>query len=106
MIFTPEQYVEAPIINIPYQSESGIMIEELNGKCKKCKKTVENLRGYITEHPNCTEIRFAGVCHPCKLINSFHLRHYNDGRITTNTDCGWFDIKPESNWYSRLMDRF
>ena len=105
MIFTPQQYIQAPQIVLPYKSESGLFIEELTGRCKKCDKPVEDLRGHIAEHPNCTEIRFAGVCHPCKLITSFHLRHYNDGRILTNKDDGWHEINIKPNWYSRLMEK-
>ena len=83
-----------------------IFIEELNSSCKNCNKPVKDLRGYIVEHPKCTEIRFAGVCHSCKLITSYHLRHYDDGRILTNKDDGWHEINTQSNWYSRLVDKF
>ena len=106
MIFTPQQYLEAPPIDSSYKSKSGISFEDLGGECKKCNKPTKDFRGYIVEHPNCIEIRFAGVCHPCKLITSYHFRIYDDGRIMANEDDGWHEINTKSNWYSIIMDKF
>jgi len=105
MIYNAEQYLKAPPISLPYKSESGLVIEELTVQCKNCGQPAQHLRGHIVEHPNCTEIRFAGICHPCKLITSTHMRQYNNGRMIANTDNGWVEVKTVQNWYERLVDK-
>jgi len=105
MIFTPEQYINASPIQFPYESKTGLIIDEFIGHCKKCHNTVESIKGIVNEYPNCIEFRCAGVCHPCKLITSFHFRYYNDGRILHNKDAGWTEVSPKSNWYNKFVNK-
>jgi len=105
MIFTPQQYIQSPPIVMSYTAKNGFTIEELTGQCVNCDKPVENLRGLIAEHPNCTEVRFAGICHPCKIINSFHFRFYDDGRIMFQKNNIWYEAKEKSNWYSKWLKK-
>ena len=105
MIFTSQQYIEAPAIKLPYQSPAGISVLELGAQCKNCNKKTNGLRGFIQEHENCMEIRFAGVCHPCKLITSCQMRYYKDGRIMSYKDNGWCEIDTQANWFSSLLKK-
>ena len=92
-MFTQKEYQDAPLINLQ------------GGNCKKCNKLVEDVRGYVTQHQNCTEAKFAGTCHTCKLITTFQYRTYDDGRILKNTQDGWKQLI-QQNWCLQFLNKF
>ena len=105
MIFTKQQYMEAPPISLSYVAKAGMSYEDLYGFCLKCNQPVQDLRGFVVEHVNCVEARFAGVCHQCKLITSFHLRLYPNGKMLFYKDNQWNE-HDNKTWYSRLINKF
>jgi hypothetical protein len=87
------QYKEAPILTFPLKLKSGLDITELIATCSDCGGKLVSLRGCVTEYENCSDIRFAGLCNPCKLLVTCHFRHYKDGRVSECRDDTWRDMK-------------
>jgi len=103
MIFTYKEYLKHNPIESPYIRKNGDSFD-FSVACNKCHKPTECMRGYWQQHENCDEIRCAGICKPCNLLNSFHARIHDDDRVTIQTSNGWMDVKlkPSPNWKSIL----
>lgn len=105
MIFTLQQYQLAKPISLPHKTNHGIIIEQITGFCVKCNNPVEKIKGHIIEHQTCTEFKMAGACHHCKMLTSFQMRYYSDGRVMAYIKDEWQDISPQPKWYNRFKKK-
>jgi hypothetical protein len=69
--------------------KSGFTITELAGECCDCGGPLKELRGEVREYGNCSDLRFAGRCEPCKTIVTCRFRRYQDGRFEQERDGNW-----------------
>lgn len=71
----------------------------LDGYCKGCGKMIrpDLFRGRVSKpFPYVAVVDAVGVCHPCKLVTTFHYRLHDDMRMSgKDTDGRW------TTWYCR-----
>jgi hypothetical protein len=90
--FSLEQYEAFPPLKFPLQLRSGFLVQEVQSHCPKCGSVLISLRGEVTEQGVCSEVRFAGLCHPCFMLVTCRFRHYHDGRIIQEGPDGWENL--------------
>jgi len=101
MIITAKQYVEMSPLSFPLKLKSGYTITELVGECSGCGALLRDLRGEVKEYENCSDLRFAGFCQPCKTLVTCRFRRYRDGRFEEEHDGHW-RILVKVTWWTRI----
>ena len=106
MAYNIKQYESLEEFKYPLKLKSGITIDQLIGMCPDCNKNLCDLRGEIIEYNNCSEVKLAGLCHPCKTLVTCQMRYYKDGRIMQNISGGWEKpIVIYNNFFYRLKNK-
>lgn len=90
-LFSLTEYGQSKPIVLPYYSKQfDYTLDTIDCKCVKCNKNVESMRGVITENGNCIDLRLAGVCHECMIINSYRFRVYpHESRVVVYNEKGF-----------------
>jgi hypothetical protein len=60
-----------------HPGNDGVMtVTKLNVSCSICGGNTEELRGSTVEHPQCLDVRAAGVCRSCHHVTWSRFRVY------------------------------
>ncbi len=106
MNYTLEQYRELQPVTLPMKLKSGLTVTELKGQCPTCSGFLESMRGTVIEREQCSELKFAGLCRPCKLLVTCQLRYYKGGRCIQQGSAGWETMEVESPFWWRLRGMY
>jgi hypothetical protein len=99
------EYDKMEELSLPYRSEFGLVISELNGHCIKCDRKLTALKSRINEYTQCVELHMTGICEHCKLVvECVPYRFYSDGRTMQMDDrLGWQEVDGDSGHSSNKL---
>jgi hypothetical protein len=76
-------------------SKHDMSITYFDIECNHCGETVSHVRAKSYEYPSCLEVRAAGICLRCQIIQYMRFRMYPDGRMLLEKIGRW------ETWYTK-----
>lgn len=70
MSFSAKEYLELKSEQLPYTTQWGFTIDDIDGECSICNSKLSNLKVLINEYKNFCVIRSVGVCENCNVVIS------------------------------------
>lgn len=64
--------------------------------CNHCGETVGRVRAKSYGYPSCIEVRAAGICYHCQIVQYTRFRFYPDGRLLFDKGDRWVTYLAES----------
>jgi len=99
---TVEQYLEWDPMEQVLQHPDGFKVEEVTACCYECGSPTEDVRGEVSFHDKCIDVKAAGRCESCSnLVTFIHLRFYEDRMLHWN-DEGITTYHYNRSWWARL----
>lgn len=88
--YTAEEYLNLSCDEMPYTTNFGLTICEIDIHCPECNSSTENNKYTFNDFNNSTDLISVGICKKCNLIvTGKKMRFYQDGRFSWLDEDGW-----------------
>jgi hypothetical protein len=111
--YTLQEYIEMKSDPIPYTTNFGMEIDEIEILCPECESKTTNNKYKFCDFTNSTDLISVGLCEKCDLVvTSKKMRFYEDGRYSWIENGEWVTYKQSiidkiKNWiFSKNEKRY